>query len=176
MKFSELELKGAYLIEPELKKDERGFFARTWDRAEFAVQGLETDLAQFSVSFNKKRGTLRGLHYQEAPHEEAKLVRCTMGIIYDVIVDIRPASPTFKKWLAFELSAENRKMIYAPKGFAHGFQSLADNTEVFYQISEIYMPESAKGLRWNDPVLSVSWPLPSPILSERDQSFPNFKV
>ena len=130
---------------------------------------------QCNVSFNKYRGTLRGMHYQVAPHAEAKLVRCTRGAIYDVILDLRPKSPTFKKWVAVELSADNRRMVYIPEGFAHGSQSLQDDTEVFYQMSEFYYPECARGVRWNDPTLKIDWPIMHPILSERDWSieFPN---
>src|SRR4051812_43189830 len=144
MIFVETELEGAFIIEPKKIEDERGFFARTWDLKEFEARGLDSRLAQCSVSFNKKKPTLRGMHYQAAPHEEAKLVRCTRGAIYDVIIDLRPDSPTFKRWVAAELSAGNRRMLYVPKGFAHGFQTLEDDTEIFYQISESYAPESAR--------------------------------
>lgn len=131
MKFTETQLKGAYIIEPELIRDERGFFARSWCQKEFIEQGLNPNLVQCNISFNLKKGTLRGMHYQAKPHEEAKLVRCTMGAIYDVIIDLRPESPTFKQWVAVKLTAENRKMLYIPEGMAHGFQTLVDNTEVF---------------------------------------------
>ncbi len=175
MKFIPAGLAGAYIIDIEIADDERGFFARSWCRRELERHGLNHDLVQCSVSFNKKNGTLRGMHYQGKPHEEVKVVRCTSGAIYDVIIDLRPESPTFKKWIAVELTAENRRMIYIPTGFAHGFQSLVDNTEVFYQISEFYSPEYAKSVRWNDPVFGIKWP-PSEerVISERDYQHPNF--
>ncbi|CAD5935875.1 MAG: dTDP-4-dehydrorhamnose 3,5-epimerase [Planktothrix agardhii KL2] len=175
MKFTETQLKGAYIIEPELIRDERGFFARSWCQKEFTERGLNPNLVQCNISFNLKKGTLRGMHYQAKPHEEAKLVRCTMGAIYDVIVDIRPESPTFKQWVAVELTAENRKMLYIPEGMAHGFQTLVDNTEVFYQMSEFYHPESATGVRWDDPIFRIIWlETSSMIISEKDKSYPNF--
>lgn len=171
----ETELKGAFVIEPEKLEDERGFFARTWDRREFEARGLDPQLAQCSVSFNKNKGTLRGMHYQAAPDEEAKLVRCTEGAIYDVIIDLRPDSPTFKRWVAAELAADNMRMLYVPKGFAHGFQTLQDDTEVFYQISEFYAPESARGIRWNDPAFDIQWPPAGErVISARDQQLPDF--
>src|SRR5215211_347747 len=175
MIFIETKLRGAFVIEPERLEDERGFFARTWDRDEFEVHGLNPNLAQCSISFNKRKGTLRGMHYQAAPHEEDKLVRCTRGTIYDVIIDLRPDSPTFTRWVAAELTAENRRMLYLPKGFAHGFQSLRDDTEVFYQISEFYAPESTRGVRWDDPAFGIKWP-PSEerVISTRDRRFPDF--
>ena len=175
MRFTETKLKGAYIIEPELIEDERGFFARSWCQKEFTERGLNPNLVQCNISFNLKKGTLRGMHYQAKPHEEAKLVRCTMGGIYDVIIDIRPESPTFKQWVAVELTSENRKMLYIPEGFAHGFQSLVDNTEVFYQMSEFYHPESARGLRWNDPAFRINWLLvDSIIISDKDKNYQNF--
>lgn len=159
------------MVELEPAADERGFFARAWCAEEFREHHLNPALAQCSISFNHRRGTLRGMHYQEAPHREAKLVRCTAGAIYDVIVDLRRASPTYCKWFAVELTAANRKMLYVPEGFAHGFQTLADQTEVFYQISEKYRPESSRGVRWNDPLFGIDWPIPAPILSPRDRAF-----
>ena len=174
MIFTETKLKGTFIVEPERIEDERGFFARTWCRREFEAQRLNTDLIQCSISFNKKKGTLRGLHYQAAPYEEVKLVRCTMGSIYDVVVDLRPHSPTFKQWLAVELTAKNRKMLYIPEDMAHGFQTLEDNTEVLYLISEFYHPECAKGVRWNDPAFGVGWPLSVQTISARDQQYPDF--
>ncbi|HEY0322877.1 MAG TPA: dTDP-4-dehydrorhamnose 3,5-epimerase [Pyrinomonadaceae bacterium] len=176
MKFTETVLKGAYIVEMEPHGDERGFFARTWCRQEFEVHGLNPQLAQCSTSFNKRRGTLRGLHYQADPYQEAKLVRCTRGSIYDLIVDIRPGSETFKKWLSVELSAEDLLMLYVPEGFAHGFQTLEDDTEVFYQISEFYHPECSRGISWNDPAFDFRWPIQERIMSERDQRFPDFKA
>src|SRR5258706_7740854 len=151
-------------MEPELLTDERGFFARTFSRQEFAELHLDSRIEQCSISFNRKKGTLRGMHYQIAPHAETKIVRCTMGAIYDVIVDLRADSATLYKWIAVELSAEDRKMLYIPQGFAHGFQTLEDNTEVSYQISTAYAPEAARGVRWDDPRIGVQWPLPNPIL------------
>ena len=158
MRFIETRLKGAFVIEPERLADERGFFARMWCQREFIAHGLNPDLVQCNISFNTNKGTLRGMHHQAAPHEEAKLVRCTMGAIYDVIIDLRPDSPTYKAWLAVELTAPNRKMLYVPEGFSHGFMTLADNTEVFYQMSEFYSPECASGIRWNDPQFGIVWP------------------
>jgi dTDP-4-dehydrorhamnose 3,5-epimerase len=174
MKFAETRLKGAFIIEPERQEDERGFFARTWCKEEFKRNGLNSRLVQCSISFNKKKGTLRGMHYQVEPHQEAKLVRCTRGSIYDVIIDLRPGSDTFKQWLAVELTSESRKMLYAPEGFAHGFQTLGDNTEVFYQMSELYRPEGAKGVRWDDPAFGILWPEADRIISDRDIAFPDF--
>jgi len=172
LKFTETQLKGAYIIEPELLRDERGFFARSWCQKEFTERGLNTNLVQCNISFNLKKGTLRGMHYQAKPYEEAKLVRCTMGAIYDVIIDIRPESPTFKQWVAVELTAENRKMLYIPEGMAHGFQTLVDNTEVFYQMSEFYQAESASGVRWNDPAFNVEWLIKQDlVISKKDQSY-----
>jgi dTDP-4-dehydrorhamnose 3,5-epimerase len=174
MIFTETTLPGAYLIEPERREDERGFFARTWCEHEGAVQNLQTRWVQCSISFNTQCGTLRGLHYQAAPDEETKLVRCTMGGIYDVIVDLRPNSPTFRHWLAFELTAQNRLMLFIPAGFAHGFQTLTAESEVFYQMSTFYVPESARGVRWDDPAFGISWPEGQRIISARDRSFPDF--
>ncbi len=174
MIFKETGLKGAYIIEPERLEDERGFFARTWCRREFEAKGFNQEVVQCSISFNKKRGTLRGLHYQISPHEEAKVVRCTCGAIYDVIVDLRPDSHTYKSYISVELSVENRLALYVPEGFAHGFQTLQDDTEVFYQMSEYYHPESARGLRWDDPALGIPWPVnPVWLISERDQGWPS---
>lgn len=168
MIFSETPLKGAYVLELDRIEDERGFFARSWCVKEFKKHGLNPDLVQCSVSFNKKKGTLRGMHYQAAPHEEAKLVRCTRGALYDVIIDLRPDSGTFKQWFGVELSAENRKALYIPEGFAHGFQTLEDDTEVLYQMSEFYHPESVRGLRWNDPQFGIVWPIEVVTTSKRD--------
>jgi dTDP-4-dehydrorhamnose 3,5-epimerase len=175
MKLSKLPLSGAYLIELEPVSDERGFFARAWDFQEFQQLGLNPKLAQCSISTNTRRGTLRGMHYQAAPHAEAKLVRCTAGAIYDVIVDLRPASPSYCEWFAAELTSANHKMIFVPEGFAHGFQTLVDASEVFYQISENYRPELARGVRWNDPAFGIEWPISDPIISARDQAFADHK-
>lgn len=174
MRFSSTELAGAYIIDVEPVADERGFFARTWCQREFDKHGLISNFVQCSMSFNKKRGTLRGLHYQAKPHEEAKVVCCTRGAIYDVMVDLRPESSTFKKWVAVELSAENRRMLYIPPGLAHGFQSLMDDTEVFYQLSEFYHPESACGVRWNDPTFGIVWPPAERVISDKDRHYPDF--
>ena len=174
MIFREMPLKGAWLIEPEPVKDERGLFARVYCRDELAAHGLDPALAQSSVSWNARRGTLRGMHYQVAPHAEVKLIRCTSGAIYDVVVDLRPGSPTFRRWTAAELTAENRLMLYVPQGFAHGFQTLRDGTEVLYQISEFHHPESARGVRWNDPAFGIEWPMSDPLLSARDREWPPF--
>jgi dTDP-4-dehydrorhamnose 3,5-epimerase len=172
MKFVATPLAGAFVIELEELGDERGFFARSFCGREFRAHGLDAAVAQCNVSFNRKRGTLRGLHYQAEPHAEAKLVRCTRGAIWDVIVDLRPGSATVRRWFAAELSAENRRALYAPAGFAHGFQTLADDSEVLYQMSESYHAELARGVRWNDPGLAVPWPIAQPIVSERDRALP----
>ena len=172
MRFIETKLKGAFIIESEFLEDDRGFFARTWCQREFEAHGLDPRLVQCNISFNRHRGTLRGLHYQVEPHAEAKLVRCTMGSIYDVILDLRPESATFKQWLALELTAENRRMLFIPQGLAHGFQTLVDNTEVFYQMSEFYYHECARGVRYDDPDFAVEWALPVTIVSEKDLAYP----
>ena len=175
MKFIPTKIEGVYIIDIEPMEDERGFFARSWCADELRAQGLVSNLVQCSVSFNKKRGTIRGMHYQAAPHEETKIVRCTAGSIYDVIVDMRHESATFKQWLSVELSAENRRMIYVPPGFAHGFQSLVDNTEVFYMVSEFYRPESSLSVRWNDPQFAIEWPHEEHrVISLRDRNYLDF--
>ena len=174
MIFRETKLQGAYLIVPERIEDERGFFARSFCRQEFASRGLDPQVVQCNISFNRTRGTVRGMHYQSAPHDEAKLVRCTRGAVYDVIIDLRPLSRTYRQWVATELTAENRLMCFVPEGFAHGFQTLEDNTEVFYQMSEYYHPECARGVRWDDPALAIHWPLPATYVSPRDQAFKLF--
>jgi len=174
MKFIATKLQGAFVIEPTLIEDERGFFARTWCKKEFASRGLNPDLSQCSTSFNKHKGTLRGMHYQIAPNEEAKLVRCTRGAIYDVIIDLRPGSPTFKEWIATELTAENHRMLYIAEGFAHGFQTFMDESEVSYQISTGYAPFSARGVRWNDPAFGIEWLDDEPIILTKDTEYPNF--
>jgi dTDP-4-dehydrorhamnose 3,5-epimerase len=175
MRFIELDLKGAYLIEPDRLEDERGFFARTWCRREFEACGLTSRLVQCNISFNRRRGTLRGMHYQAEPHSETKLVRCTRGAIYDVIIDLRPSSPTFKRWVSAELTADNRRMLYIPEGFAHGLQTLVDDTEVLYQMSEFYVPEAARGVRWDDPAFDIRWPpVEERVMSEKDRTYPDF--
>ncbi|MBN1909682.1 MAG: dTDP-4-dehydrorhamnose 3,5-epimerase [Pirellulales bacterium] len=168
-------LEGAWLVEPDRFDDERGFFARTWSRDEFAARGLETALAQCNVSYNRRAGTLRGMHYQVAPHEEVKLVRCSRGSLLDVIVDLRPESPTFGQWDAVELSAANALQLYIPRRFAHGFQTLEDDTEISYQISTAYHPESARGIRWNDPALGIVWPEAERTMSDRDRDWPDWE-
>jgi len=172
MKFVETKLKGSFTIEMEKLEDERGFFARIWDQKKFAEIGLNPKLSQLSVSFNKKRGTLRGIHYQIAPYQETKLVRCNRGKIFDVIVDLRENSKTYRQWLGIEINSENNNMLYIPEGFAHGFQTLEDSTEVFYQISQEYMPEYERGKLWNDPIFNISWPIKSPIMSDKDKQWP----
>jgi dTDP-4-dehydrorhamnose 3,5-epimerase len=171
MKFSETNLQGLFLIEPELIEDERGLFARSWSRKEFVEHGLNPQLMECDISFNRVKGTVRGMHFQLAPYEEAKLVRCTRGAIYDVAVDVRPDSPNRYCWTSLELTADNRRMLYIPEGFAHGFQTLEDATEIFYQISESYHPDAARGLRWDDPRLNIKWPLEVSLMSSRDREF-----
>jgi len=170
MNFNETELKGSFLVEPEQIEDERGFFARSWDKKIFEKYGLNSNLEQCNISFSKKKGTLRGMHYQIDPFQEVKLVRCTKGRVYDVILDLRKGSKTFKKWTSFEISAENHKMVYVPEGFAHGIQTLEDNTEIFYLVSKRYMPEYERMIRWDDPTFKISWPLKPSIISEKDNS------
>jgi dTDP-4-dehydrorhamnose 3,5-epimerase len=172
MLFIETQLKGAYVIDLEPREDERGFFARTWCAQEFEKLGLNAHLVQCNVSFNKKRGTVRGMHYQTDPYQEAKLVRCTMGAVYDVIIDLRVTSPTFRQWFFIELTAENRRALYIPEDFAHGFQTLTDNVEVFYQMSEFFHPECARGIRWDDPVFKIEWPIQNVVISQKDNSNP----
>ena len=176
MIFTETKLKGACVIEPKRLEDERGFFARTWCQREFEAHGLNGKLVQCSISFNKSKGTLRGVHYQAAPCEEAKLVRCTAGSIYDVIIDLRPSSPMFKHHIGEILTAHNRRMLYVPEGFAHGFLTLEDNTEVFYQMSEFYSADLARGVRWNDPAFGIVWPLSPTVISEQDQNYSDFTL
>ncbi len=172
MRFVPTPLGGACVVELQQLDDDRGFFARSFCRQEFEAQGLDPDIAQCNVSFNRQRGTLRGLHYQAAPHEEAKLVRCTQGAIWDVIVDLRADSPSFRRWHGVELSAANRLALYLPKGFAHGFQTLVDDSEVLYLMSQSHRPDAARGLRWDDPALAIRWPLADPKMSDRDRGFP----
>jgi dTDP-4-dehydrorhamnose 3,5-epimerase len=174
MRFIETNLSGAFIVEPERIEDERGFFARTFCQKEFEERGLNSEVVQCNISFNKQKGTLRGMHYQVAPYEEAKLVYCIKGAIYDVIIDLRPGSNTFKQWLAVNLTAKNCRMLYIPKGFAHGFQTLEADTEVFYQMSEFYHPECARCVRWNDPVFGIEWRIDNPIISSKDQQNSDF--
>jgi dTDP-4-dehydrorhamnose 3,5-epimerase len=172
--FTEAPLAGAFVIEPEPVEDERGFFARTWCEQEFGEIGLISRLVQCSISWNRTTGTVRGMHYQVAPHEEVKIVRCTRGSIFDVILDLRPNSATFKACFSVVLSADNRLMLYVPEGVAHGFQAMEDGTEVFYQISTHYVADATAGVRWNDPSFDIRWPLPVTVISERDRNFPDF--
>ena len=175
MTFEKTGLAGTYEIYLEEKADERGFFARSWCQREFENHGLNPKLAQCNVSFNSRKGTLRGIHYQEAPYGEAKLVRCTRGAIYDVAVDLRPGSATFRQWVAAELTADKRNMLYIPEGCGHGFLSLEDATEVFYQMSEFYQEGFGRGVRWNDPAFGIVWPGEVQVISERDRTYPDFE-
>jgi dTDP-4-dehydrorhamnose 3,5-epimerase len=173
MKFLPTSLEGAWLIELEPASDERGFFARSWGRSEFAERGLDADIDECGISFNPRRGTLRGLHYQLAPLEQTRLVRCTAGAVYDVIVDLRADSKTHGRWESFELSAKTRCLLYVPRGFAHGFQTLTSDAEVFYQLTGQYAPDHARGIRWDDPVLAIAWPTVSErTISSRDRHLP----
>lgn len=174
MKFSRTRIDGVYIIQLEKKRDQRGFFARTWDAKEFRKLGLNPKIAQCSVSFNKKKGTIRGMHHQAHPYGESKVVRCTRGSIFDVIIDLRPKSKTYKKWFGAEISSTNYKMLYIPKGVAHGFQTLEDNTEVFYQISEFFIPEYSRGIRWDDEVFRIRWPLKPTVISKKDGGYDPF--
>jgi dTDP-4-dehydrorhamnose 3,5-epimerase len=170
--FTESRLAGAYVIDPELHADERGLFARTFCAKEFAQHGLSTTLVQCNISQNRRKGTLRGMHWQAWPHEEAKLIRCTRGTIHDVIIDLRPGSPTLGEHIGVDLTAGNRRMLYVPEGFAHGFLTLDDDTEVFYQMSAFYEPAAARGLRHDDPALGIEWPVPVTVVSEKDSAWP----
>jgi dTDP-4-dehydrorhamnose 3,5-epimerase len=175
MTFHETKIPGVFEIHIEPTRDDRGFFARTWCQKEFEDHGLDSQQVQSSVSLSSRKGTLRGMHYQVTPFRETKIVRCTQGAIYDVVLDLRPDSATFKAWIAVTLTAENRNMVYVPKGCAHGFLTLKDDTEVFYQISEFYNAESARGVRWNDPAFGIVWPEKVEVISERDRSYPDFE-
>lgn len=174
MIFTETRLKGAFIVEPEMHEDERGFFARAWCQKEFQAHNLVSVIAQCNISFNRSRGTLRGMHFQAAPFEEAKLVRCTAGSIYDVIIDLRPHSATYTQPLAEVLSASNHRMLYVPEGFAHGFQALEDNTEVLYLMSQFHSPGHARGVRYNDPAFGIEWPIGDPVIADRDRDYPDF--
>ena len=176
MKFVETELQGAFVIEPEMVEDNRGFFARSWCSLEFSAKGLNSSLVQANISYNRKRGTLRGMHYQSEPYTEVKLVRCTRGAICDVIIDLRIQSPTYKKWIGVKLAAENYRMLYVPGNFAHGFLTLKDDTEVVYQVSEVYTPAAEHGLRYNDPLFDIHWPLTPSVISEKDQNWPDYSL
>lgn len=173
MRFRSLGIAGAFAIDLERLEDDRGFFARSFCEQEFAGHGLSSVIAQCNISWNRVQGTLRGIHFQRHPHAEAKLVRCTRGALYDVVVDLRPSSPTYLKWEAIQISADDRTAVYVPDGCGHGFQTLRDDTEVSYQMSERYHPELAGGIRWNDPAVCLAWPLLPPIVSDRDNSYPD---
>jgi dTDP-4-dehydrorhamnose 3,5-epimerase len=175
MIFHKTKLTGVVEIEMELKQDERGFFARSWCQKEFREHELNPRVVQCNVSFNERKGTLRGVHYQAAPDQEAKLVRCTKGSLYDVAVDLRPESATFMQWVGTELTAANRRALYVPEGCAHGFLTLEDQTEVFYQMTEFYHPEAARGVRWNDPAFGITWPGIVEVISDRDRTHPDFE-
>jgi dTDP-4-dehydrorhamnose 3,5-epimerase len=176
MIFKPTELEGAWLVDLEPREDERGFFARAWAREEFAAHGLSTEVVQANIAFNRHTGTLRGMHFQREPHAEVKLVRCTRGALYDVIVDLRASSPTHARWIGVELTADNRRMLYVPEGFAHGYQTLLDDTEAYYQVSAAYAPEAEGGVRWDDPAFGIEWPDPSPpVLSDKDRTWPDYK-
>ena len=175
MIFDETKLKGAYIIEIEKLEDERGFFGRSWCANEMKEHGLNVNIRQANISFNKTKGTLRGMHYQKAPHQEAKLVRCSRGSIYDVIIDLRKDSSTFKQWIGVELSQDNYKMLYVPEDFAHGFITLEDNCEISYLMSEFYVPGAGATIRWSDPLFNIEWPLVPTVMSEKDKTQPDFK-
>lgn len=174
MKFTETGLPGVFVIDVEPFSDERGFLAVGFSRDEFARHGLDPNVVQCNITYNLKKGTLRGMHYQVKPHEQPKLVRCVRGAIFDVAIDLRSGSPAFKKWVGYDLTADNRRMLYIPAGFAHGFATLADDTEVIYQMAEIYDPAAARGVRWNDPAFAVKWPVEVGIVNERDAGYPDF--
>jgi dTDP-4-dehydrorhamnose 3,5-epimerase len=174
--FTETKLKDSYILEIKKMEDARGFFGRSWCQKEFEEHGLVPCVVQANVSYNKKKGTLRGMHYQIAPYEETKLVRCTRGALYDVIIDLRPDSPTYKQWLGVELTADNYKMLYVPKGFAHGFITLEDNTEATYQVSQFYTPGAEGGIRYNDPLFGIEWPVEVTVISDKDKSWANYEA
>lgn len=174
MKFNKTKLKDVYVIELEKIEDERGFFLRSWDNEIFKQQNLNTKIVQCNISFNKKKGTLRGLHYQSSPYEETKLVRCTRGKVYEVVLDLRKKSKTYKQWISIELNQDDYKILYVPEGFALGLQTLEDNTEIFYQMSQFYKPEFSRGVRWNDPSFKIDWHLEPKEISKKDQSWKDF--
>ncbi|GHA80244.1 dTDP-4-dehydrorhamnose 3,5-epimerase [Pontibacter akesuensis] len=174
MIFTETKLKGAFILDVKRLEDERGFFGRSFCQNEFEEHGLSANVRQTNVSYNKKKGTLRGMHMQLAPNEESKLVRCTRGAIYDVIIDMRPDSETYKQWIGVELTADNYRMLFVPEGFAHGFITLEDNTDVTYQVTEFYTPGAERGIRWNDPAFNIEWPIEPVVISEKDQAHPDF--
>jgi dTDP-4-dehydrorhamnose 3,5-epimerase len=172
--FTATPVPGVVIVDLERREDDRGFFARAWCREEFAAAGLDPTLEQASISWNRLRGTLRGLHWQAAPHQEAKLIRCVRGALYDVAVDLRPGSPCYREHVAVELSADNHRALYIPAGCAHGFQTLTDDTEIFYQMSASYAPAAQRGARWDDPAFGIEWPIDPPLVHPRDSAFPDF--
>ena len=174
MIFTETKLKGAYLVEVKKIEDNRGFFGRAWCQKEFEDQGLNGNVVQINTSFTHKKGTMRGLHYQVDPYQETKFIRCTKGSIWDVIIDLRPKSPTFMQWVGHELSADNYKMVYVPENFAHGFVTLEDNSEVYYPVTTFYTPGAERGIRWNDPAFNIAWPVEVEIVTEKDGNHPDF--
>ena len=174
MVITETKLKGAFVIEMDQFKDARGFFARAWSDREFAAAGLKASFVESNLAFNHNKGTLRGMHYQLPPYEQVKLVRCTRGSIYDVIIDLRRGSPTFKQWFALEMSADNHRTLYVPGEFAHGYLTLDDDTEVLYQTSSYYAPEHGRGVRWNDPAFNISWPAEPRVIIDRDREYEDF--
>lgn len=175
MIFSETKLKGSYIIEIKRIEDERGFFGRSWCKKEMEENGLKGEIVQANTSFSFKKGTLRGMHYQVPPYEEAKIIRCVKGAIYDVIIDLRPGSAGYKKWIGTELTSDNYKMLYVPEGFAHGFITLTDNVEVYYNVTAFYTPGAEKGIRWNDPLFNIKWPVDPVVISAKDREHPDFK-
>ncbi len=176
MIFTSTEIEGAYVVDLDRLGDERGFFARSWCRQEFTEQGLVADLVQANIAFTRHQGTLRGMHYQATPHEEAKLVRCTRGAAYVVALDLRRSSPSWTRWISAELTADNRRALYVPPGCAQGYQTLVDDTEAFYQMSSFYAPKAAKGIRYDDPQFKISWPLPVTMISDRDRDWPDYPL
>ena len=177
MRFTQTPLAGAWLIEPDRNEDERGFFARTYDRDELAARGIDPSVVQCNTSFNLRAGTLRGLHFQTAPHGEPKLIRCTRGAIFDVVVDLRRHSPTHRGWFGAELSAENGRALHVPEGLAHGFQTLQDESEVLYMMGHEHVSDAASGVRWNDPVFAITWPeVTERVISARDRAYPDYRV
>jgi dTDP-4-dehydrorhamnose 3,5-epimerase len=174
MTFTETPLAGAFIIDMVALEDERGFFARTWSADELNTHGLDTTLVQCNVAWNNVRGTLRGMHFQRAPYEEVKIIRCTRGALLDVIIDLRRESSTFRQWVSVELTADSRRMLYVPKGFAHGYLTLTDGVEAYYHVSTAYTPAYADGVAWDDPAFGIKWPFPPTVISDRDRSWPHF--
>lgn len=174
MIFTETKLKGAFLVDLQRLEDQRGFFARAWCQKDFEEHGLNPHLAQVNLAFNKKKGTLRGMHFQHPPHQECKLVRCSRGALYDVIIDLRRHSPTYQQWIGVELRAADYRMLFVPEDFAHGYQTLEDNTEAIYQVSQFYAPKSEGGVRYNDPAFGIKWPLEVTVMSDKDKAWPDY--